>query len=63
MRACDVVLAVEGGEVRGWVRGGVVCLEVGGGGGERAADDLFDGARVDVDAAAESGHFELGGGD
>lgn len=64
MRAVEGVLSVEGGEVGGGVRGDVVCDEGGrgGGGGEGAADDLLDGAGVEVDAGAEEGHFGGEGG-
>lgn len=39
------------------MRGGVVCLESGGVGGESAADDLLYDAGVEVDTAPEASHL------
>jgi len=59
--ACEVVLPVEirvefrwviADEIRGW--GGAIVLE-------RATDDLFDAAVVEVDAGSEAGHGGRGG--
>jgi hypothetical protein len=56
MRPSQFMFLVEFGVVGGGVLGGEVCLEVGGDGGEGAADNLLDGTSVQVYAGAETRH-------